>query len=322
MNKLLFAALAALVITGCSQTENDAPGNNAEIRFNTIVNKATIGSASRATPMVTANFENFTVYAYNPETKFDGTGALGSPFMDGVSATKSGETWSLDGGPYYWPAKGIPAFFAYSPATNVKDYAVGNPGYPSFSYTIQDTQEDLLVAQKLDAVNAAAPISLEFSHILTQINFSAELEAGFDYDVTKIEIAGVNNAGTFTYAATNPGWTATTGTVAYEYAGNYSETPVDGNVVDFSNGTNALLLLPQTVPANATISVTYKATATGGNKQVTFDGTKSVDLDAAVWAVGKNIRYKLKLASGGQEISFTPEVALWANEESAAQEPK
>lgn len=320
MNKILFAALAALVITGCSQNENDAPGNNAEIRFNTIVNKATIGSASRATPMVTANFKNFTVYGYNPEVKFDGADSLGDPFMDGVSATKSGETWSLVGGPYYWPAKGIPAFFAYSPATNVKDYAVGDPaGYPSFSYTIQDTQEDLLVAQKLDAANAAAPISLAFSHILTQINFSAELEAGFDYVVTKIEIAGVNNVGTFTYAA-NPGWTATTGVATYEYAGNYSATPI-GNVVNFSNSTNALLLLPQTVPANATISVTYKATATGGNQQVTFDGTKSVDLNAAVWAVGKNIRYKLKLASGGQEISFEPSVTPWVDEESA-QEPK
>lgn len=320
MNKILFAALAALVITGCSQNENDAPGNNAEIRFNTIVNKATIGSASRATPMVTANFENFTVYGYNPEVKFDGTGSLGASFMEGVSATKSG-TWSLAGGPYYWPAKGIPAFFAYSPATNVKDYAVGDPaGYPSFSYTIQDTQEDLLVAQKLDAVNAATPISLAFSHILTQINFSAELEAGFDYVVTKIEIAGVNNEGTFTYAATNPGWTATTGTVAYEYAGNYSATPAN-NLVDFSTSTNALLLLPQTVPANATISVTYKATPTNGNQQATFDGTKSVDLNAAVWAIGKNIRYKLKLASGGQEISFEPIVDSWVDEESA-QEPK
>lgn len=313
MKQILLAAFAALAITGCSQSEDiTTPDGDSQIAFNTVVNKST-----RATAMVTDNFKNFTVYGYNPEGSFDGTTALGSPFMDAVAATKT-EGWALTGGPYYWPAKGNVQFFAYSPATNVKTYAVGDPaGFPSFTYTIQSEQEDLLAAQVLGAAKNGNAVQLSFSHILTQINFSATLEAGFKYDITDITVKGINNEGTFTYAAAKGAWSATAGAVDYKYAGNFAATATD-NVVNFGSGTNALMLLPQTLPVGATIEVTYTATAETGNKQVTHNGTESVDISGITWTPGQNIRYKLGLPSDAQAVTFEPIVGDWdaATEES------
>lgn len=318
MKQVLLAALAALAITGCSQSDDiTVPEGDAQIRFNTVVNKST-----RATAMVTADFKSFAVYAYNTEAAFDGTASLGSAFMDNVAVTKGGDgVWTLAGGPYYWPLKGNMQFFACSPATNIKTYAVGDPaGFPSFGYTIQDSQEDLLAAQTLNATKSGNAVQLSFSHLLTQVNFSAQLEEGFAYEIKSIKVTGVNNAGTFTYASSKGGWTATSGTATYEYAGNFAATATD-NVVNFSTADNALMLMPQTLPADAKIEVTYKATATTGNKQVTFDDTKTVGINDIVWTPGQNIRYKLVLPSGAQAISFTPLIGNWDEATEEAKNP-
>lgn len=319
MKQVFFAAMAALAITSCSQNEEiTGSDNDSQISFNTIVSKST-----RATPMVTNNFDAFTVYGYNTEAAFDGTASLGIAFMDNVAATKGQDaTWTLAGGPYYWPLKGNMQFIAYSPATNVKNYAIGDPsGFPSFDYTIQASQEDLLAAQTLNATKSANAVQLSFSHILTQINFSAELEADFTYDITAIKVIGVNNTGTFTYAASKGAWSGTSGAVDYEYAGNFAATATD-NVVDLSTASNALLLMPQTLPAGAKIEIAYKATATTGNKQVTFDGTKEVDIKGVVWEPGQNIRYKLVLPSDAQSVSFSTLVNGWNGETEEAKDPK
>lgn len=319
MKQILLAALAAMAITSCSQSEDipSAGNDDGQITFNTVVKKST-----RATPMVTDKFASFSVYGYNTQADFDGTAALGSAFMDNVAATKAADgSWTLAGGPYYWPLTGKMQFFAVSPAANVTAYAVGTPsGFPSFSYTIQNQQEDLLAAQTVNAAKSANAVQLSFSHLLTQVNFSAALEANFDYAITSIKIVGVGNSGTFTYAADKGAWSTVTGTASYEYAGNFSATPTD-NIVNLSKADNALMLMPQTLPDGAKIEVTYKATATTGNKQITFDGTKSITIEKATWTPGQNIRYKLQLPSGAQDISFSTSIGNWDNATDEAKNP-
>lgn len=311
--------MAALAITSCSQSEDAAIpySGDQEISFNTVVNKST-----RATAMVTDQFSDFTVYGYKADGDFDGSTALGTVFMDGISVTKTDAQWTVAGGPYYWPAKGKVQFFAYSPATSVKSFAVGNPaGFPSFSYTIQDQQEDLLAAQVLNAEKSENAVQLSFSHLLTQINFSAELEEGFKYEISSIKVTGVQNTGTFTYAASKGAWTGTSGAASYEYTGNFAATVTD-NVVNFATDNSALMLMPQTLPADAKIEVTYKATATTGNKEVTFDDTKTVSLSGAIWTPGQNIRYKLLLPSDGQAVEFQPLVEDGWSDTNATEEEK
>lgn len=315
MKKILLAAVAALAIVGCTQNEEiENVGNKAEISFKTIVSKTT-----RVTPMVTDNFSTFKVNAYNTEAVEMGTEAsLGTKFMEDVTATKTENTWGIDKGPFYWPMTDNIQFFAYSPATNVKSYAA-TTGYPTFSYTVQPvaSQEDLLVAKVENATkakNGTNGVSLAFAHILTQINFSAKLEADATYTVTKIEISGANKTGTFTYgAATLTGaWTATSEAASYEYAGNYNVTRDENNIVTFSTGANALMLLPQTLSAGAKISITYSVVKGG---TTTFSGTKEVSLSGQKWEIGKNLRYTLELSSDATAVTFNPTVNEWSTEE-------
>lgn len=317
MKKILLTAVAALAIVGCSQNEEiENVGQKAEVNFTTIVSKTT-----RVTPMVTDNFDEFMVNAYNTAAVDMGAEVvLSTKFMTDVTATKSGNAWGIDKDPFYWPMTDKIQFFAYSPIEKVKSYAA-TTGYPSFSYEIQPvaSQEDLLVAKLENAtkeVYGKNGVSLAFAHILTQINFSAKLEAGVTYTVTKIEISGVNNTGTFTYGAGSAtgAWTATSGSSSYVYSGKYeAKADVENpNVVNFSTDDNALMLLPQTLTADAKIAITYSAVA---GSTTTFTGTKEVSLNGQEWVMGKNLRYTLELPSDATSVTFKPTVNEWGTEE-------
>lgn len=315
MKKILLAAVAALAIVGCTQNEEiEKAGEKAEVNFNTIVSKTT-----RVTPMLTNDFSTFKVNAYNTgATDMGAEASLATSFMEDVTATKTGDTWGIDKGPFYWPMTDNIQFFAYSPIGHVTSYAA-TKGYPTFSYTVQSvaSQEDLLVAKVENATKAkygTSGVNLAFAHILTQINFSAKLEAGATYTVTKIEISGANSTGTFTYgtAATTGTWNVPTGSVAsYEYAGKY-DAVADQDVVDFSTGDNALMLLPQTLSADAKISIDYSVVKGG---TTTFSGSKDVSLSGQKWEIGKNLRYTLELSSDATEVTFKPTVNEWGSED-------
>ena len=80
MKKILFAAVAALAITSCSQNEEiDAPAQKTPVSFKTIVNKS-----ARATAMLEADFSEFKVYAYNTGKDNIATAtAIGTAFING-----------------------------------------------------------------------------------------------------------------------------------------------------------------------------------------------------------------------------------------------
>lgn len=195
MKKILFAAVAALAITSCSQNEEiDAPVQKTPVSFKTIVNKS-----ARATAMLEADFSEFKVYAYNTGTDNIATAtAIGTAFINGEEVTKAAEgAWGMST-THYWPVSDNIQFFAFSPKAAIStDLWNVATKYPSFTYTIKDvaSQEDLLVASATDKTKPTTDqaIELAFSHILTQINFSAKLVKNFAYTITGISIKGVNN---------------------------------------------------------------------------------------------------------------------------------
>lgn len=324
MKKFMYAAMAALAITSCSQNEEfEAPSQKVEIGFNSVVGKAT-----RATPMLDSNFNNFKVYAYNTgETLMENVTKLDTKvFMNGKDVTKNGEIWGIDGAPYYWPLLEKIQFFAYSPKASsaVSAYAAGGQ-YPTFEYTVKATadQEDLLAASAINTTkaNAVNGVNLGFKHLLTQINFSAKgSTANYNYTVSKIEIVGANSKSTFTFnePTTVGSWaTATTPSASYEYAGNY--TPISGiTSQNFDKADNALMLMPQTLPAEAKIVVTY--IVNDGVSDI-FSGSGEVSIATAIWAIGSKLRYTLTLKDNGSEISFIPKVDDWTEEVAGPEEP-
>lgn len=324
MKKILFAALAALAITSCSQNEEiEAPSQKTPISFKTVV-----GKASRATPMLDTNFKNFKVYAYNTgKTEIASVTNIGTTqFMNGVNVEKTGtpESWTIDG-TYYWPTTANVQFFAYSPmASTALTGWTATGQFPSFSYTVNEvtTQEDLLVAQATNKTKSAVTddgVTLTFKHILTQINFSAKGETDdYTYTITSIKIGEVNQTNTYTFAGTDTP-TGTWGTASnpltgadnyYIYGGDYTKTINSSTTsVDLSKADGALLLLPQTLPDNAIIAINYSVKDT--NKNEIFNGNAEVSLKGETWGVGSKINYILNLSNNGKEVKFKPTVSAW-----------
>lgn len=187
MKKSLLAVVAALAMAGCSQNDlvdEIDNGGKTPINFNSVVRKG-----SRAVSTTTATFDNFTVYAYSSSAAYDGN-AASFFFTDDISYTTS---WAGKQ-TIYWPETGNVHFFAYSPKS-AATYAPSTgdlTAYPTLQYTVTADQVDLLAANainKTKTVNGAAGVSLGFTHLLTQINFSIKLPiADLKYTITSIKL--------------------------------------------------------------------------------------------------------------------------------------
>lgn len=325
MKKILFAAVAALAIVGCTQNEEfDNLGNKAEIKVGTVV-KATTKAA--VTDNTALQGTGFTVYAYNTgEKTIDqviAAGDLGTPFMDGVLATYGNNVWTLAGGPHYWPLNSNVQFFAYATDAAATGYKIAvNEIFPSFTYTVDADaakQKDFVVAKLTNQTKTSGTVGLTFTHALTQVNFSAKgKNANLRYKITSIAIQGVANTGTYSFAG--DGTWAATGKEVYTYptATNDVIQGADYKALDQKNG--ALMLMPQAMTADSKIKLSYTvytvATDGEGNETETLiDEIKDALIElngTAAWEAGKKVRYNLTLSSEGATVGFTTEVGPWS----------
>lgn len=308
MKKLIFAAMAALAITGCSQNEEfEAQGQNNEIQIGTIVKKTTKAAVTDNT-----NFVDFKLHSYIVDATSIATTGLGTAYMDGVQyAGKKGEWTTIDQTKYYWPVSAKMQFFAYpSKAIN---YATPETGYPTFNFTIDAgaEQTDLVVAHHVDVIKPDDNIlTLDFKHILTRINFSyIPGDATYNYKVNSITIKGVQGGvATYTYGVDKGSWSAGADiNVDYVYSVK-GEPEAVGDVFALDTENGSLMLLPQSV-ASKVIAINYTVTK---NNIEYFKGDKTVTLPAgATWGIGQNIRYKLTLPMGGEQIKVDTDVTGW-----------
>lgn len=309
MKKFLFLAMAAAAMVSCSQNEEiENAAQKAEIKLGTVVKAGT-----RATVVTNDNFNEFKVSAYIAKDADVTSQGLGTAYIPGAlySGSKAGG-WTTTSGSYYW-APGKMQFFAYP--SDVTDFNAGATGYPTCTFNIEATaaaQKDIVVAHVVDAEKPASggDLTLTFKHILTRINFSYKPEQdGYDYTVSEIVIKGVGGgSATYTFNNENNGKGAWgnpgTASVDYKYPINMATTAIDGYYALEGEGA-PLMLLPQSV-VDKTIEVKYE---TKKGETVFFSGTKVVTLPAnSTWGIGQNIRYKLMLPVGAEEIKLKTEV--------------
>lgn len=303
MKKILLAIAAVATMTGCTQNEEfENLGQKAEIGFNT-------AAVTRATAMVTANFNEFKVYGYAHADGFD-KATTATSIVDGTFK-KTGSNWGeAEGKKFYWPSEGNVTFFAYSPIgdAGIKYTApVSYPNFPTVEYKVNSTianQSDFVVAQKTgDGVTDKDGVSLGFKHALTQIVFKLKgSDKDVNYSVTKLVMKGIMNSGTYNWADNT--WTV--GTVPASYTidmadGAATEFLGDAaDVTELSGNDKVLMLIPQ-APTTATIDVTY--TAVKGGLEI-CKGTKTVNVPEGQWGVGQKIIFTIALTPGN-EITIT-----------------
>lgn len=313
MKKVLLVIAAATAMAGCSQSEEfDNPAQKAEIGFNTIVNNATRAAEVNLSVL---KDQGFHVYAYNTGTDVIGTGLLNKSIMENEEVTWNGSQWGA--ATYYWPSTGNVQFFAYSSKKSLTLTTSATDKYPTLvDYEIAATaadQEDLLVATASNKSKVDVEVDLTFSHVLTQINFSikAKVADGLTYTVSKIEIGGVNNKGTYQYVDNS--WVSLIGDATYEYplAADKAVVGTEAKAI----GSESLMLLPQTSTTRK-ILVSYSVTDKNGDEVYATGATpKEVDLGSAKWDVSKRIRYTLSLTNDATPIGWdVTDVNGWTDE--------
>lgn len=307
MKKILFAAVAALAIVGCTQNEEfDNLGSKAEINF-----KSVVGKNTRAVEMDLPGLKNagFNVYAYNTGTALIGAGVLDNPIMKNSKITWATNAWTGDK-TYYWPSTDYVQFFAYASSTVTSLTASDTDKYPTIvDYTVPTaaaSQEDLLVAKATDLTKVkGTTVNFTFSHALTQVNFSIKPKVAddFKYVVTGISLEKIGSVATYSY---DSGWTAPTTPISYACA--LSATEDDNSVISGNTtalGEEPLMLLPQTLGDDAQIVIKYKVVDSKGKEYyATADAGKAISIKGEVWTANKKMRYTLALTNDATPISW------------------
>ena len=289
--------------------------------------KTFVGKSVKATETKTDNLTAFQMTAYTTSAAFPGTASTDepTPFIASQIVSRTGESspysWPYTG-PQYWPQGKKVSFFAYAPTTGVTYAAPAAAGWPGFTYTVaaEASQADLVVAQRTsqDATSNNGSVALNFNHALSQILFSAKCaNADFTAVVKTIELSGIQNAGTYTFAtsategtAIEGSWSGVKGAEGYAYLTN-GTAAIAKTTSDPIAGTNgALMLMPQTL-TGAKLKVVYTVTIGSGDSEQSFDVTKeNVEL-TGTWAPGMKYTYDLTLVSDATAITIVPGVNTW-----------
>lgn len=321
MKKIMYAAMAALAITSCSQNEEfEAPSQKSAIGFNTVVSKTT---RAAITDDAALQSSGFTVYAYNTGTLAADAAAAASDkfesFISGINLKYATEKWGYTGDTYYWPLEDNIQFYAYPTGISKLTYvAPTGTAYPGVSYEIAPVagdQVDIVLAKK-ENLKKAGEVQFVFTHALTQVNFSAQGNAGFDYTITSIDIEGVSGAGTYSFGTGT--WTTTGEVKDYSYPIAEAQKAISGETKkDLDLADNTLMLMPQSMAGTdvAQIKVVYEVTKDGKKVYETGTGGALISLKGtANWEAGKKMRYTLTLANGSASVTFSAGVGAWGGE--------
>lgn len=250
-------------------------------------------AVTRGTPVTTATMHaDATVFAATYPATDTWNNSMPPSYFYNVQVKKS-ENWATS---YNWPGSNKKiAFFAYAPhqCTGVTlTSASSTPGAPTIRYIVPTTvtdQTDLLTASSTDVagdIYAATPLT--FKHALTAIRFEtgSTLLPG---TVTKISLKNVYGMGTYRIGDTN--WSA------HSYQRNFEQTlsviTPDPNVegTPITQPAQTFMMIPQTLPTNATVEVVYVDNVTQTSHTLT------ASIAGKTWEMGKTVTYRINSSS-------------------------
>lgn len=261
---------------------------------------------------------------------------------------------------YFWVNEPYKlAFAAYSPSDAKGDattIAYGAAGFTFTGFKVKDdvaAQYDLMYSDRqFDCTRNKyenTGIPLKFNHALSSIVFAAieEVEKK-TYEITGVQLIGsINNKGTFNqtiseqssatpYTETSvPEWdnlsivNGTDGKITYTPAIENGLYTVTGANDEFTGGKSAILAIPQDVPADAYVKLSYtvKTELTGGGEKVDtyvkdiplsefiITGTEGDKIEE--WEIGYRYVYLINFG-GSKKIFFVPSVNEWKQGGTAA----
>lgn len=303
---------AGFFLSGCTrELDFEGSGSSQYIRFQTSIGASSSQIATRSSNgFLSMEEEDWPLVEMEtkaaPQTALSGdAGLIGFTSASAIGDTPATAPWAsmydqtfdfdneelkAHGAPIKWSAtNSYLRVYAYAPkdfsaALSADDVA----GVPTLTYTVPTavaSQTDLLAAVNEVTTStykaSGGNMPLNFNHALTAIRFKVD----FACTVEKLEIKQVYNNGVYKIGGLTPSdWTGQSTKDNYTF---YTETFTAGGTAVAAGGivtddANTLMLMPQTVPADATVVLT-------------FDSGKTITASIAghVWEPGKRITYTI-----------------------------
>lgn len=234
---------------------------------------------------------------------------LSPNLMHNEYVSVSGDVWKPKN-EVQWPGSGTIRFHAYAPHATDKAAAsaisiseMRQPGAPIISYTVPadvKKQIDLMTATADCAGSGKTPATLTFGHVLTAVTISAG-DKMLTGKVTKVTFSGVYGTGTHSIGSDK--WDAS-GVRSFTFDLSAVLADDDNAYVDsgatIADGELTLMMIPQTLPKGAKLSIAFTDDLTGVARVLT------ADLSGMSWPMGKKIVYAV--SSSG--IVFEPKAVL------------
>ncbi|MCM1142472.1 MAG: fimbrillin family protein [Muribaculum sp.] len=238
-----------------------------------------------------SDYSSFSLYGISYRDEWNDENCM-PEFIYGAEFKPVADTgaWASSSG-CAWPGDRVKArYFAYAPINDnagIKPSSKEQTGVPTLTYTVPSNpqnQPDLIVASTGEIVGEpSATPHLLFEHTLTAVKFTAnsDLPAG---SITQIAIGGISL--TATRDMENGGeWKDYAMPSKFIYNCNVAIDPTRIDRQSILGGETTLMMIPQTLPEEATIEVTYKEKWSG--KTVTL----SASVGTEVWEPGTTVNY-------------------------------
>ncbi|MDE5886254.1 MAG: fimbrillin family protein [Muribaculaceae bacterium] len=250
-------------------------------------------SPTRSSIIDNENMESLGVFA---SIKPDGTTGLDgivANYMSNEEVTRDNNWAPVDN--YLWPGKDALHFNAYSPFTSTPG-SEGITSLPSstasgelfLSYSTPEDvadQIDLLISTPVDS--KSSPCDLTFNHALAAVRFAAGAELS-PCTVKSISLSNVSSAGKLNMESGE--WSELSEPITFVANPEIELKAAEGSKfvasgTDITSEDQTFLLIPQTLPENAQISITFD-----------FNGEEKIltsSLDGTVWTEGKTVVYRI-----------------------------
>lgn len=304
------------LVTEISEVAADAAASDAAAK-----EAATRGSMVNSTDDFHTNF-GLSAICYTGAWPEEEPTDWGTDFAHNLKVTKDGTSWKLEKEKQLnWLGTGRIRFFAYSPYSAIDENGIihsstNKKGIPTLTYTVPTDvkkQQDLMTAMEDCSGGKGGAVNLNFKHALTAVTIktgSAMLEG----KITKVSFKGVYGAGTHQIGSDQ--WT-TTGEPKEFSVGDLNidlekETPNepttkdennadatavnDGGIVDYAkpgteiiDGDLTFLMIPQTLPKDATLEIEYQDKLTSTSRTL----TAKLGEKGEKWPMGKKVAYSI-----------------------------
>ncbi len=335
MKKYLFmAAVVSMALTGCvnEESENLTQQQTRKISFDTPV----MGTQSRAGEIQGEDYpetEHFVVYAKQYAGNFTNWSKGTDFWTGGLTASKEGTTWETETD-YYWPPTGYTlTFAAYSPSS-VTNATYGNEGLTVTGFDASgnvDLMYSGRITNKTSDVGASG-VPVVFKHALSSVVFSAiDADDNASYKITALSVSGSfaksatfkeNLADNGTDPATTAAWSSLSTAATMTHTPSLpSGVAVGTELTAITEDETAWLMIPQSVDANATVTISYTVTPTTGapyevtNKSILLSAFKTDEATPASitsWAMANRYKYIIKFGGGERvKIVFAPSITGW-----------